>query len=164
MSQLTITNELRFVGKIQFFSSTKTMNMALRKVFNTCSCLALRWKCGNELLFTMSRSYLQLFSGWGEQSKFTTRWTRWSKNRSRWSLCQRFLKHLFCQLHSSELDTMVAGDVEGDVGEQLVEEAVDHRHDDDARTAALRHQLRHLLLDQHLQGGWTKFVFHHVSS
>ena len=59
---------------------------------------------------------------------------------------------------------MVAGDVEGDVGEQLVEEAVDHRHDDDARTAALRHQLRHLLLDQHLQGGWTKFVFHHVSS
>ena len=76
----------------------------------------------------------------------------------------KFLKHLFCQLHSSELDTMVAGDVEGDVGEQLVEEAVDHRHDDDARTAALRHQLRHLLLHQHLQGGWTKFVFHHVSS
>ena len=78
--------------------------------------------------------------------------------------CAKGLKHLFCQLHSSELDTMVAGDVEGDVGEQLVEEAVDHRHDDDARTAALRHQLRHLLLDQHLQGGWTKFVFHHVSS
>ena len=71
---------------------------------------------------------------------------------------------LFCQLHSSELDTMVAGDVEGDVGEQLVEEAVDHRHDDDARTAALRHQLRHLLLHQHLQRGWTKFVFHHLSS
>ena len=64
----------------------------------------------------------------------------------------------------SELDTMVAGDVEGDVGEQLVEEAVDHRHDDDARTAALRHQLRHLLLHQHHQRGWTKFVFHHLSS
>ena len=46
---------------------------------------------------------------------------------------------------------MLAGDVEGDVGEQLVEEAVDHRHDDDARTAALRHQLRHLLLHGDLQ-------------
>ena len=53
-------------------------------------------------------------------------------------------------MHSSELDTMVAGDVEGDVGEQLVEEAVDHRDDDDARPAALRDQLRHLLLHLHL--------------
>ena len=43
-----------------------------------------------------------------------------------------------------------SGDPEGDVGEQLVEEAVDHRDDDDARPAALRHQLRHVLLHLHL--------------
>ena len=51
-----------------------------------------------------------------------------------------------------------SGDPEGDVGEQLVEEAVDHRHDDDARTAALRHQLRHVLLHLHLLHRRPKYV------
>ena len=37
----------------------------------------------------LSALQFQLCNGWGEQLKFTTRWTRWSKNRSRWSSFQR---------------------------------------------------------------------------
>ena len=51
-----------------------------------------------------------------------------------------------------------SGDPEGDVGEQLAEEAVDHRDDDDARPAALRHQLRHVLLHLHLLHRRPKYV------
>ena len=53
----------------------------------------------------------------------------------------------------------ISGNSEGDVGEQLAEEAVDHRDDDDARPAALRDQLRHLLLHLHLWEGRPRWVY-----
>ena len=55
------------------------------------------------------------------------------------------------------ISCQIPGDPEGDVGERLVEEAADHRDDDDAGPAALWHQLRHLLLNIHLREGRLRF-------
>ena len=55
------------------------------------------------------------------------------------------------------ISCQIPGDPQGDVGERLVEEAADHRDDDDAGPAALWDQLRHLLLNIHLREGRLRF-------